>query len=761
MAFSNGLLVHKQGRTVKAVARGNGLIEGYLISFGNNQDTDLEGQWFTKRTDLRLDWFKDRPVLYHHGLDGAVGLDPIGRIKAHKIDDIGLWIQAQLNMADTYGREVYDMVSAKQFGWSSGSVDHLVKIAPDGEILVWPLIEGSVTPTPAQPAKTTVRALKSILGAQDEVGRFLISMDGLKALDEQGEMSMYASKAAKRKAILALRSMGIHNPTKAEIDAMAEEEDFAMMEGEETAFLADDDLALLADEDAFLADDDLAFAADDDLALLADDDLAFASDEDAFLADEDAFLADDDLAFAADEDAFLSDEDALLADDDLALLSDEDALLADEDFAFASARRSRRSRGRKSLIGGGSIVSQNRQIAALKNHIARLEGQESPGQRMVGMKAYGGLSVTRDAADQPGAYARAFKAYIRYGEARMSAQDRTILQKGVVIDRNPADSYTSAGGTMKALNIGNAASVGFGVPDDFVSELNKNIMVQATMASECKVRTTTSDTILQPDLITTDARRAYPGSAKWPGESPANQAESAVTELGLAQIQLPIHVMLVSTTATYSALEDVAFDLQATLTEQFSEVVAVEYETLLWSGNGQGKMRGIVNDTRVSGSASTGVSTVGGYVASGNATNIVSGDPLIDLTLHMPPGYRARGKWYMNSNTAAVVRKLKDGQGRYLWGDDTGLNQGVATSLLGRPIVYNEFASDIGAGAFPIIYGDLSRAYLIGKRVEFSVRRFDDSAYAVQDQVLFLGRARIGGQVIQPAALKVLKVALS
>ena len=49
--------------------------------------------------------------------------------------------------AGSYARAVYDMVAAKQFGWSSGSVDHLVKIGENGEILVWPLIEGSITPT--------------------------------------------------------------------------------------------------------------------------------------------------------------------------------------------------------------------------------------------------------------------------------------------------------------------------------------------------------------------------------------------------------------------------------------------------------------------------------------------------------------------------------------------------------------------------------------------------------------------------------------
>jgi lipopolysaccharide export system ATP-binding protein len=115
----------------------------------------------------------------------------------------------------------------------------------------------------------------------------------------------------------------------------------------------------------------------------------------------------------------------------------------------------------------------------------------------------------------------------------------------------------------------------------------------------------------------------------------------------------------------------------------------------------------------------------------------------------------------LDPRTAEVVMQLKDGNGRYLWGDEQGLNSGVPTNLINRPIVFNEWASDIAAGAFPLILADLSRAYTIANRVEFSVKRFDDSTYATQDNTLLLGRARLGGMVTQPLAIKALKIATS
>jgi len=287
-------------------------------------------------------------------------------------------------------------------------------------------------------------------------------------------------------------------------------------------------------------------------------------------------------------------------------------------------------------------------------------------------------------------------------------------------------------------------------------------MTETVMAPECKTRTTSSDRIIQPDLRTSDARRAYPTNVTWPGESPAAGSEHEATEFELSQIEIPIHVMLVSYIATQSSLEDVSFNLEQEINAAFGEAVGVAYDTLIWEGQGNGKLQGITTDTRVNASASTSVQSVGGYVPSGHATQISDADKIKQMFMNLPAGYRRNGKWYANSDTILEVAQLKDGLGRYLWdvNNNAGIYGGIPDALLGRPIVFNEFASSIAANAFPLMYADLGKAYTIGQRVDFSVRRFDE-VLAQNDQVLFIGRARIGGQVTQPAGIKLLKIATS
>lgn len=758
--FAKGIILHKPGQAVKAIPRGNGMVEGYLLSFGNARDTDLEGQWFTKNTDLRLDYFPEYPVLYHHGMDSSTGLDPVGRIKSKNVDDIGLWVQAQLDLADQYGKEVYDLVQAKQFGWSSGAVDHLVQIDPSGEIKRWVLFEGSVTPTPAQPHKTTVRALKSLL--DDHPIFALREFPSLAPQEKESEASEpeepkvwnfggASMKTSKRAAFVrkTLKDAGIENINDAQVMTIA-----AALDDEEAATMADDEF-----DPTMMAEDEL------DPTMMADDEF------------DPTMMAEDEL-----DDAVMGDEDYL----DPSTMEgdfDEDATLASEDGFYDETALSRRSRkGKKNqprrkafdlftslsddpVLRYMQRMDQRQQ--RMEKRIKALAHSEAPGERNVGRGSTKAaqLRVIRDRADQPGAYKSAFMKWLRLGDRYMDSDDWNVMRKGERIEK-PGEFSTKGLELLgfdrtKAYNITNAGSVGFGVPDDFVAELNKNIMVDADMARDCKQRTTTSDTILQPDLRTTDARRASAGRVAWVGESPSSGAEHEATEFTLGQIQLPIHVALTSYNATYSSLEDVAFDLQAEISSAFAEQIAIEYDDLLWTGSGQGRLAGIVTDTRVTGAVSAGVSTVGGYVASGAAAAIASGDPFKRMMLHLPPGYRKRAKWYMNSNTAAEISTLKDGEGRYLWGDAQGLNQGIPATFIGLPIVYNEYASDIAANAFPLIIADLGRGYLIGKRVDFSVRRFEDSATAKLDQVFFIGRARIGGQVIQPAAYKALKIAVS
>lgn len=144
-------------RAVKA--QGEGKVGGYLVAFGLPRDA--QGEYFDGNTAFHLDWYNERPVLFHHGLDARAGAKRIGVITRLEKTPEGLWAEAQLDMNDPLARRVYEMVKENRLGWSSGSLPHLVKVASDGRILQWPIIEASLTPTPAEPTRTTVQALKA------------------------------------------------------------------------------------------------------------------------------------------------------------------------------------------------------------------------------------------------------------------------------------------------------------------------------------------------------------------------------------------------------------------------------------------------------------------------------------------------------------------------------------------------------------------------------------------------------------------------
>ncbi len=145
---------------VKALDAATGHVGGYLIVWGDGTTRDLEGDYFTPQTDFALDWYTRRPVLYHHGLDGTLKAALVGAIDVLRADEVGIWAEAQLDMRERYVQAVHDLIQRGVLAWSSGSLPHLVQRDGDGRITRWPLIEGSLTPTPAEPRYTDVVAVQ-------------------------------------------------------------------------------------------------------------------------------------------------------------------------------------------------------------------------------------------------------------------------------------------------------------------------------------------------------------------------------------------------------------------------------------------------------------------------------------------------------------------------------------------------------------------------------------------------------------------------
>ena len=148
------------GTEVKAL--GGGKIGGYLVRFSDASQPDLTGDYFDIKTVFHFG--PDIPLLYNHGMDSTLKKRVIGKVQT-KIDDVGLWADAQMDLRDEYEKAIYAMAEAGKLGYSSGALSHLVEREPAGKsayIKTWFIGEASLTPTPAEP-RNTVMSLKSLL----------------------------------------------------------------------------------------------------------------------------------------------------------------------------------------------------------------------------------------------------------------------------------------------------------------------------------------------------------------------------------------------------------------------------------------------------------------------------------------------------------------------------------------------------------------------------------------------------------------------
>jgi HK97 family phage major capsid protein len=159
---SDDVLVYSGG-AVKDL--GEGRIGGYALMFSNAADPDLTKDFFSKDKTIVDGPLADSPVFYVHGKDSKLGKRIIGRAVSAKTDDVGVWLETQLNMRDEYEKAILSMAKAGKLGYSTGALSHLVDREPMGKgvnlIKMWVVGETSLTPTPAEP-RLFVQSLKSL-----------------------------------------------------------------------------------------------------------------------------------------------------------------------------------------------------------------------------------------------------------------------------------------------------------------------------------------------------------------------------------------------------------------------------------------------------------------------------------------------------------------------------------------------------------------------------------------------------------------------
>ena len=222
-----------------------------------------------------------------------------------------------------------------------------------------------------------------------------------------------------------------------------------------------------------------------------------------------------------------------------------------------------------------------------------------------------------------------------------------------------------------------------------------------------------------------------------------------------AEIAPPFGELYANPAASQAMLDDAAFKLEDWLPGEIASEFARAEGLAFISGTGTNQPKGFLSAPTAATTDSTRAFGTLQFIVSGNATSF---DPapelkLIDLVHSLRAGHRQGAVFVMNSATLSVVRKLKAADGAFLW--QPGLMEGQPTRLLGYPVIEAEDMPDVAAGVFPIAFGNFRNGYLIAERSATTILR---DPYTNKPFVNFYATKRIGGQVLDSDAIKLLKI---
>lgn len=229
-----------------------------------------------------------------------------------------------------------------------------------------------------------------------------------------------------------------------------------------------------------------------------------------------------------------------------------------------------------------------------------------------------------------------------------------------------------------------------------------------------------------------------------------NTAMSETSGGKVDRISIPLHELSALPKVSQRLLDDTAFDLETWMAGRISETFARAEADAFINGNGTNKPKGILQHTTILNDNWAWGKL--GFVKSGAAGALTSPDPIVDMVYSLGSQYRANASFVMNSRTAAVLRRIKDADGRFLWGDS--LSAAEPARLMGYPVIIVEEMPDIAADSLSIAFGDFAAGYTIAERPDLRILR---DPFSAKPHVMFYATKRMGGDVTDFAAIKLMK----
>lgn len=202
------------------------------------------------------------------------------------------------------------------------------------------------------------------------------------------------------------------------------------------------------------------------------------------------------------------------------------------------------------------------------------------------------------------------------------------------------------------------------------------------------------------------------------------------------QIYLDAYKLHVAIKVTEELLYDNAFNLENYINTQFGKALGNAEEDAFLNGDGKGKPIGIFDST-------------GGGNVIGTLTAAIKSDDMLDLVYGLKRPYRKSSSFIMNDSTLALLRKLKDNNGAYIW--QPSYKEGEPDRVLGYAVNTSPYAPTSA-----IAFGDYSY-YNIGDRGIRSFKQLNE-LFAGNGMIGYVAKERVDGKLILPEAVQILKL---
>lgn len=285
---------------------------------------------------------------------------------------------------------------------------------------------------------------------------------------------------------------------------------------------------------------------------------------------------------------------------------------------------------------------------------------------------------------------------------------------------------------------------GFYAGTDLSQEFVMKIFLISPWLQLADSQTIGGEKLLMPTEGTTDT------TIFWTDEQTGYQAS---TDPNLGMIEIYAREISGYLKLSRQNLEDSVFDIESFILKRLTRQFAQKIGTAITTGDGVARPEGILTNAALAGTGMNIYTT-----ASAGTFKAVD---IINLMHAGKSGYRPTATWCMSNNTIGVCRLFTDSQNRPLW---QMFGQEFVETLYGRPIVempdmVNPTAgtATYTSGQFPVVFGDINQGYQVVNRVGLTFQTLHE-LYAIQNQVAYLARMRIGGKVVLPEAISVMKI---